>query len=180
MQSITFKEALETWIAYGFSLNLYIRDPAKIPPDVEQKIAETIKKLDALVESSTISTEEWLAISDYQKDSDPKLYRAVWGSFAKSIIDDMKTRDKQHLLADPGFQSWTSDIDIALDHFSNGQSKHNLRFQTGCYVGEQAYLIGGYAQEILFPRNKCWEIVDCETIQRSGRTIILLTAKEYI
>ena len=181
MQSITFEEALIHWIAYGFTLNVYIREPKKIPPEARTLILGVIDKLDILTQSSMITEKDWSAISEYQKDPNPKLYRAVWGSFAKEIIEEVsKKLGKEVLLqANSGFESWTANIDIALKEFTNVESKHNLIFKTECHIGEQALVIGGYAHEILFPRKKCWVIINIEELEWSGRTISLLTVRGY-
>jgi len=181
MQSINFEDALEYWIAFGFNLNVYLREPEKIPPEVKEWISEIIEKLDILVQSSIITREDWLTISEHQRDSNPKLYRALWGSFAKEIIEEVSKKPGKEVLlqANSGFESWTASIDIALKNFTNAESKHNLIFKTECCIGEQALVIGGYANEILFPRNKCWVIINIEELEWNGRTITLLTVRGY-
>lgn len=174
------KSAISHWIAFGFCINNYIRNHdffELLPSMVQHQIHDIIQSLDKIISKSVITFDQFQMIVSFQKDPNPQLFRAIWGSYAKEITDKLDKKFSS-IDPDPGFESWTANINIAKTKFINEKSRHNVIFITDCNVNEKALFLGTDAYEILFPRHTAWRIISHNVFEEDGRTITFIYVKK--
>ncbi|MDD1687117.1 hypothetical protein [Methanoregula sp.] len=171
------EDIISDWITFGFCINNYLKNPDTIPQESREKVGYIVQSLDGIIAKSVLSEHQFQTISDLQSDENPQLFRAVWGPYAKEIKDKL-AKGFSSIDPNPGFESWTVDIQIALKKFTNTESQHNIIFITDCLVNEKALFIDGEAHEILFPRHTAWRIISHRIYEEDSRTITFIYVKK--